>query len=125
MKTLITLFFVIITSTIFSQTAVGPEIYFDTEVYDFGKVNSKDTLEARFYFKNTGTENLVITNVKPGCGCTVASFPKEPIRPGEGNVIVLKYHPSSEGPINKSATVTSNSISEPDKVIRIKGEVIK
>lgn len=127
MKTLLTLFLLLQTVSLFSQTEIyGSDISLGQEVYDFGTVKlSSDTLVANFYFKNSGNSNLLIEDVKPGCGCTVANYTKEPILPGNGGVIILKYVATTEGPINKSATIISNSISNPYKVIRIKGEVIK
>ena len=124
MKLIILSIFLALSCTILSQT--GPEISIGQEVYDFGTVKlTNDTLVANFYFKNSGTQDLLISDVKPGCGCTVASFPKEPILPGTGGVIVLKYYRSSEGVINKSATIHSNAFNNPYLVIRLKGEVIK
>ncbi len=122
---LITLFSLISTLS-FSQIKNGPELFLGQEVYDFGTVVlSNDSLVANFYFKNSGNEPLIIESVKPSCGCTVSSFPKNPILPGDGDVITLKYHRSTEGPIVKSATIHSNAISDPYKVIRLKGEVVK
>ena len=80
---------------------------------------------ANFYFKNSGNDTLLIEDVKPGCGCTVASFPTEPILPGTGSVIVLKYFRNTEGVINKSATIHSNAVTNPYLVIRLMGEVVK
>ena len=127
MKKLILIYTLLISLSSFSQQTVsGPELNLPLDVYDFGKVKlSKDTLVATYYFKNSGTDTLIITNVKPGCGCTVASFPTSPILPGDGSVITLKYYRETEGPINKSATIYSNGISEPVKVIRISGFIIK
>ena len=123
---LFTLFFSLITNLIYCQINNGPEITLGQDVFDFGTVSlSKDTLIASFYFKNTGSDTLVIENVRPSCGCTVADFSKNPILPGEGGVIILKYSRTTEGPINKSATILSNAVANPYKVIRLKGQVKK
>ena len=54
---------------------------------DYGKVAEGQKLEVLFRFKNTGSKPLVIESVHPGCGCTVADPPKEPIAPGaEGEI---------------------------------------
>lgn len=56
-------------------------------VKNLGRINEGQKLEISFRFKNTGSKPLVITSVVPGCGCTVADYPKEPIAPGgEGEI---------------------------------------
>ncbi len=126
MKLFLTTLILLIVNTSYTQITQGPEINLPQDVYDFGTVKiSKDTLVANFYFKNSGTDTLYITDVKPSCGCTISSFPTNPILPGEGNVITLKYFRETEGFIAKSATIYSNSISSPVKVIRISGNLKK
>ena len=127
MKSIISLFLFFMSTFCFSQNVVfGPEITLGQEVYDFGTVKlSNDTLVANFYFKNSGQDTLLIESVKPSCGCTVASFPKDAILPGTGGVIVLKYFRNTEGIINKSATIHSNATTNPYLVIRLMGEVVK
>ena len=66
---------------------------------------------------------MIISNAKGSCGCTVPEWPKEPIAPGAKGTIRVKYDTNRPGPINKSVTITSNALNEPNKVIRIKGEV--
>ena len=54
---------------------------------NLGKINEGQELQIAYKFKNTGTHPLVIQSVEPGCGCTVAEYPKHPIAPGEEAVI--------------------------------------
>jgi hypothetical protein len=48
-----------------------------------GKIVEGQNLQLNFKFKNTGDKPLIIQNVSPSCGCTVADYPKTPIAPGE------------------------------------------
>lgn len=64
---------------------------FESEVYDFGQLKEGDDAKAEFVFKNTGTEPIVITNVRPSCGCTTPYYSKEPVAPGETGVIHASY----------------------------------
>lgn len=64
---------------------------FETEVYDFGQLKEGDEAKAEFVFRNTGTEPIVITNVRPSCGCTTPFYSKEPVAPGETGVIHASY----------------------------------
>ena len=101
----------------------GAEISFEKEVHDFGDMKRYGDASTEFKFTNTGTEPLIISNAKGSCGCTVPSWPKEPIMPGQTSAIKVKYDSKRVGPINKSVTITSNASNEPTKVIRIKGKI--
>ena len=93
---------------------------------DYGTVSKdSDSGMRTFEFKNTGNQPLMITNVQSTCGCTVPSFPKEPILPGKTGKIDVKYN-MSPGPIRKTITVESNAVNyDGGKVpLKIKGEVI-
>jgi hypothetical protein len=102
----------------------APQIEFESEVVDYGSIEKGANGEREFEFTNNGKEPLIITNCKGSCGCTVPSWPREPIAPGETAVIKVKYDTQRVGPINKSITVNSNA-STPVKVLRIKGKVTK
>jgi hypothetical protein len=102
----------------------APTISFESEVVDYGSIEKGANGERDFKFTNKGKEPLIITNAKGSCGCTVPSWPKEPIAPGASAVIKVKYDTQRVGPINKSVTVNSNAAT-PVKVLRIKGQVKK
>lgn len=87
-----------------------PRIAFDKVRHDFGEIEQGQVVRYDFAFTNTGDGNLIITNVKASCGCTVAEYPKEPIAPGEGGIIPVEYN--SRGRSNKfdkTVTVFANT----------------
>jgi hypothetical protein len=100
----------------------APEIAFESEVIDYGNIEKGADGVREFKFTNTGKSPLIISNARGSCGCTVPTWPKEPIKPGESNVIKVKYDTNRPGPINKSVTITSNAKTA-TKVLRIKGNV--
>lgn len=56
-------------------------------VKNLGRITEGQKVQVSFRFKNTGNKPLIIQSVRPGCGCTVADYPKEPIAPGgEGEI---------------------------------------
>ncbi len=61
---------------------------------------------------------------KSSCGCTIPSWPNEPILPGESDVIKVTYRTNRAGNINKTVTVTSNAVKNSTVVLRIKGRVL-
>lgn len=105
-----------------------PKIEFENKTHDFGSIHEEGgKVTARFILKNVGTEDLVLTNVKPGCGCTAANYTREPIAPGQTGFIDATYDPwNRPGNFNKNIKVSTN---EPDQttpyIIFIKGNVIK
>jgi hypothetical protein len=100
----------------------APEISFETEVIDYGTIEHNADGNREFKFKNTGKEPLIITNCMGSCGCTVPTWPKEPIRPGGTGSIKVKYATDRVGAFEKTVTVTSNAKSA-SKVLKIKGVV--
>jgi hypothetical protein len=79
-------------------------------IKDYGKITEGQKLEVSFRFKNTGVYPLVISGVRPGCGCTVADPPKEPIMPGaEGEIKGSFDSNGKSGDMTKSLYVTANT----------------
>lgn len=120
------LFVAFIATSIFSANAqpeAGAKIEFEKEIHDYGTVKYDGKGDCTFEFKNTGNQPLIISNAVGSCGCTVPEWPKAPIAPGAKGVITVKYDTKRPGAINKSITITSNAINEPNKVLRIKGTV--
>ncbi|HJX72439.1 MAG TPA: DUF1573 domain-containing protein [Bacteroidales bacterium] len=101
----------------------GPKIEFTYTEYDYGTITEGADGTSEFVFKNTGNEPLILSNVQSTCGCTVPSWPKEPVKPGETAKIIVSYRTNRVGPINKSITVISNADSGPI-VLRIKGNIV-
>lgn len=102
----------------------APEITFEKEVIDYGTIEKGANGVRFFEFTNTGKEPLIITKANGSCGCTVPSWPKQPIAPGDKAQIKVKYDTQRIGPINKSVTVHSNA-KTPVKVLRIRGKVVR
>ncbi len=101
------------------------EIKFDTLRHNFGKFSKNDPIvKCSFKFKNTGTAPLVIHQAFASCGCTVPTFTKEPIKPGESGVIDVTYNGTDKFPghFQKTVTVRSNAVSEVTRLI-IEGDM--
>jgi Protein of unknown function (DUF1573). len=99
-----------------------PEITFENLVHDYGEIMQGDNGTCEFVFKNTGKADLILTNCRSSCGCTVPEWPKDPIAPGKKAVIKVKYNTNRIGLINKSITVESNAVNN-RVVLNIKGNV--
>jgi hypothetical protein len=111
-----------------SQQAVNtnpnaPDIVFNKVVHNYGDINQNDDGRCEFTFKNEGKEPLILSNVRSSCGCTVPEWPRQPILPGESEVIKVKYDTKRVGPINKNVQVYSNAKTSP-VVLKIEGKVL-
>ncbi|PJJ68195.1 DUF1573 domain-containing protein [Chryseobacterium geocarposphaerae] len=85
--------------------------------FDFGKIKKGDKVEHVYEITNTGTNPLVISEVKPGCGCTAPDFTKEPILPGKKGKITLHFDSTNfDGAVNKYADVFANVEKAPIKL---------
>lgn len=113
-------------NTLFAQTPVeaGAQIKFQEETHDYGTIDQYSDGSCEFLFTNTGNAPLVISDAKGSCGCTVPTWPKEPIAPGETGKIKVHYDTKRIGKFGKSVTLQSNATNEPTKTIRIKGDVL-
>lgn len=77
--------------------------------FAFGKIKKGDHKEHTYEITNTGKNPLIISQVKPGCGCTVPDYTKEPIMPGKKGKITLKFDSSNfDGMVQKQAEVFAN-----------------
>lgn len=97
-------------------------ISFANETFDFGTVKKGEKVEHSYTFTNTGEEPLIISNAKASCGCTVPTWPKEPIAPGETAEIPVIFDAKSPGNQTKTITVTANT-TPPQTRLTIKGQV--
>ena len=102
----------------------GAGMLFENETIDYGTIPHNADGKREFVFVNNGTKPLIITNATGSCGCTVPTYPKEPIAPGAKAVIGVKYATDRVGAFTKTVTVTSNAEGQPTKVLTIKGTVL-
>lgn len=100
----------------------APEIVFEKTVHDYGTIVQGGDGTTEFKFTNTGKEPLILSRPQSSCGCTVPTWPQEPILPGKSDVIKVTYNTNNVGVINKTVTVTSNAKTS-RVVLQIKGTV--
>ena len=111
------------TGTDTTKSVFGPSIQFADTEHDFGTIEEGGNGTYEFNFTNTGTEPLVLNNVRSSCGCTVPEWPKDPVKPGETSKITVKYDTKRIGNFTKTINVYSNAGSTPI-MLRIKGQVV-
>jgi len=102
--------------------AFGPVIEFKVTEHDFGTIKHGGNGSFSFIFTNTGTDPLILSNVRSSCGCTIPEWPREPINAGQSASILVKYDTTRPGSFNKTISVFSNA-GEAPIVLRISGTV--
>ena len=101
----------------------APELKLEVEEYNFGTIKQGENVTYDFKFVNAGKEPLIITAANGTCGCTVPSYPKEPIAKNGKGVIHVEFNSTGKmGMQDKTVTLTSNSKGGP-KILHLKGNV--
>ena len=109
-------------SPVQKEKLANSTIDFESRVVDYGTIDHNSDGARKFVFTNNGTEPLIIKKAKGSCGCTVPTWPKEPISPGVTAEIGVKYATSRVGKFTKTITLTTNADKKP-VILTIKGEV--
>ena len=84
--------------------------WIDSTTQNLGEIKAGQEVELTWKFKNAGEKPLIVQDVLPTCGCTVASKPKEPIAPGEEGIIKATYNSRGDAGkhVSKQMTVYAN-----------------
>lgn len=102
-----------------------PSFAFEETEYNFGQVYEGQKVEKVFKFTNSGTAPLLIQNAKASCGCTVPSWPKNAIGPGESEEIKVVFDSKGKmGNQRKTITITANTDPNVTTLV-LAGEVLK
>ncbi|MGB0850888.1 MAG: DUF1573 domain-containing protein [Bacteroidia bacterium] len=73
-----------------------------------------------YHFTNTGGSDLVLYKANTTCGCTVASIPTRPIKPGESETIVATFNSSHKPGYNAKGINIDSNIGEINLVFQVK-----
>ena len=94
-----------------TSASAQAEIKFEKVVHNFGTFEETSPVQkATFTFTNVGNKPLVINQAIASCGCTVPSYTKQPIAPGQKGQISVAYHGKGmfPGHFKKSITIRTN-----------------
>lgn len=105
-----------------NNTANAPVVIWESNNVDLGMVKQNEKVTVEFKFSNVGNAPLIISSVKPSCGCTIANYSKESVQPGESSKITAVYNASSVGHFSKSIVVKTNTIDD-TMILKLSGTV--
>lgn len=100
-------------------------IKFAKTTYNLGSFSEKDPVQkCTFVFTNAGTAPLVINQAVASCGCTVPTYTKTPVMPGEKGEIKVTYNGAGKFPGHFKKTITIRSNGEPELIrLYVEGEM--
>ena len=101
-----------------------PRIFCEEATFDFGSKDSSEIVDHTFVLKNTGSSDLVITAVRPACGCTAAELTQSIIPPGECAKLTAKLTLAGRnGQVQKPILIESNDPANPALQLVMKGVI--
>ena len=103
----------------------GPKMELETLDIDYGTIEKNADPFRTVKFTNTGKEPLIIKSARGNCGCTVPTWPREAIMPGETKEIKIRYATNRIGPFHKKVTLVTNEATDNKHIIKIHGKVLK
>lgn len=95
------------------------KIQFDKSEYNFGSFPETSPVQkCTFTFTNSGDKPLVINQAIASCGCTVPSYSKAPIKPGQKGTIEVTYNGKTKftGHFKKAITIYTNGVPETTRI---------
>ena len=119
-------FFVLALAIQVNAQDAGPVITFKENSKDFGDITQGQQVAHTFVLTNTGKQPLIISNVAATCGCTVPSWPKEPVAPGKSDEIKVSFNSTGKvGKQNSVVRIYSNASEPIEKVSLISNVLTK
>ncbi len=100
-----------------------PVLTFKSDVVNVGELSFQQPRSITYEFTNTGTAPLLLTAVKPSCGCTSVEWPNSPIAPNQSARITATYDARMLGYFQKELEVHSNASAEPT-YLTLQGRVV-
>lgn len=97
------------------------------EEFNFGTIRADkaEPITHSFEFKNEGEEPLILTNVKPSCGCTGAVLSATEVAPNATATLTATLNTKSKhGRTSISVRVVTNDPTEPNATFRMVGTVL-
>ncbi len=101
-----------------------PDIQFETQTADFGRLLEGEKTEIHYHFRNAGGDTLIIKNVRTSCGCTAALVSEKRVAPGgKGDIRVTFNSSGFGGKPHKTVSVWSNDPDTPKVTLSFSGIV--
>lgn len=95
------------------SASAQPTARFSTLRHELGTLLWHVPGKATFEVTNTGKTDLIIKDVRPDCGCTVADWTRTPIAPGQKGIVSATFDAELLGHFEKQVAVRTNAAETP------------
>lgn len=93
-------------TAVFSQ----PRLEVPNATFEFGYAPKNSTLIHQFWFKSTGTDTVVIDEIKTGCSCAVMPLKTKRLAPGDSMLVTIYWKTQkSRGKIYRFPRIFTNA----------------
>jgi hypothetical protein len=96
----------------------------EAEVMNVGEVLYQQPRRIVFNITNRGADPLVITSVRPSCGCTSVEWPRQAVAPGATTEIAATFDAQMLGSFQKEIEIYSNASDQPT-YLTMQGRVVE
>src|SRR6185295_8734561 len=101
-----------------------PRASFDTQTFDFGRVEQGSVVRHAFRFHNQGDVALSVVGLRNACDCNARVAAPEMIGPGGVGAIEVSFDTAAvHGPQSRTVTVYTNDPNARVVMLTLKGEV--
>lgn len=84
------------------------------EEYNFGTVTQGTLVKTRFTIRNEGSKTLLVQDIKPSCNCSVTSWERREIPPGDSMAVQVSFNTAGKiGRQRKTFSILSNAANSP------------
>ena len=105
-----------IEGTRLSEPKILTTIQVEKTTHDYGTIHKGSTNYTDFEITNTGSNPLVISRISVACGCTRATWDRQPIAPAKTTTIRVEMTPDITGSFNRTVAVYCNTDEAPTKL---------
>lgn len=102
--------------------SLGKLQFVDT-VHHFGRIIDGELVTYEFEFENIGTKDVLISEAKASCGCTVPAYPEHPIKKGEKASIKVTFNSEGKKGYNDKLIVVKTNAYPSDYNLYIQADV--
>ena len=109
-----------------TATAVvaGPQLTFAEKSHDFGDIQQGDRISHTFKFTNTGSQPLLISEVKTTCGCTATNWTREPVAPGATGEVSATFDSAGKRNIQRKVIAIHSNAINPQEIVILVSHVL-